>query len=104
MQRRQPASCSLRKFAKSIIAALRVALLLFFFRRSTELSWFSAIIAALLPLSIIVVVLQVLNLEKEVFSLMGGLSDKTPNDADWQHLLPSGSFHFSCSFPSFFVT
>lgn len=71
----------------AVVATWRVALLLFFFRRSTELSWFSTIVAALLPLSLIVVVLQVLNLEKAVFSLMGGLSEKTPNDAAFAALV-----------------
>lgn len=63
------------------VATWRVALLIFFLRRSTELGWFSAIVASFLPLTLIVVVLQSLNLERAVFSLMGGLSEKTPNDS-----------------------
>ena len=64
----------------AIVATWRVALLIFFLRRSAQLKWFSSFVAALLPLTLIVVTLAILNLEKAVFALMGGFVDRTPND------------------------
>ena len=64
----------------AIVATWRVALLIYFLRRSAQLNWFSALVAALLPLTVIVVVLATLNLERAVFSIMGGLSDRTSSD------------------------
>ncbi|MDQ3473202.1 MAG: hypothetical protein M3447_05640 [Acidobacteriota bacterium] len=90
---------SLNVWFLAVVATWRVALLLFFFKRSTELSWFSAMVAALLPLSLIVVVLQVLNLEKAVFSLMGGLSEKTPNDAAFAALVTLSIISFLLFIP-----
>ena len=64
-----------------IVATWRVALLLFFLRRLAELNWFSMLIATLLPLTLIVVALVELNLEKVVMNLMGGIRSASPNDA-----------------------
>src|SRR6185436_15564746 len=52
----------------TIVSIWRVALLLFFLRRLGQLAWFSLIVATLLPLTLIVVTLTALNLEKAVFS------------------------------------
>jgi len=66
----------------AIVATWRVALLVFFLRRLAELNWFSVITATLLPLTLIVVVLVQLNLEKVVMSMMSGMgSSPSPNDA-----------------------
>ncbi len=65
----------------AIVSTWRVALLIYFLRRSAQLSWFSTLVATFLPLSFIVVTLATLNLEKAVFSLMGGFSERTSNDA-----------------------
>lgn len=66
----------------AIVATWRVALLFFFLRRAGQLDWLSVVAGGLLPLTLIVVVLTELNLEKAVFSLMGGLSatERTAND------------------------
>jgi len=65
-----------------IVAVWRVALLIFFLRRLGELNWFSVVIATLLPLTLIVVGLVQLNLEKVVMSIMGGMGSRpSPNDA-----------------------
>jgi hypothetical protein len=64
----------------AIVATWRVALLIFFLRRLAELDWFSVITATLLPLTLIVVALAQLNLEKVVMSLMGGMGSPSPND------------------------
>lgn len=65
----------------AIVASWRVALLIYFLKRSAQLSWPSTLVATFLPLSFIVVTLATLNLEKAVFSLMGGFSERTSNDA-----------------------
>jgi hypothetical protein len=73
----------------TIVAAWRVALLVFFFRRSGALGWFAVITVTLLPLTLIVVSLTVLNLERVVFDLMGGVnpSEKSGNDAAYDFLI-----------------
>jgi hypothetical protein len=57
------------------VAAWRVALLIFFLRRYAQLGAFHIIIASLLPLTMIVTALTVLNLERAVFNIMGGLRE-----------------------------
>lgn len=64
-----------------IVAVWRVGLLVFFLRRLGQLDSLSIISGTLLPLSVIVVVLVALNLEKAVFHFMGGFNDRTPNDS-----------------------
>jgi hypothetical protein len=64
----------------AVVAAWRVALLLFVYRRYAELTWPRTIVGCLLPLSAIVTGLFVLNLEKAVFEFMGGFHQRTAND------------------------
>lgn len=71
----------------AVVATWRVALLLFFLRRLGELGWPSIIVAASLPLTLIVSVLAVLNLDRVVFNLMGGLSERSPNDSAYATLV-----------------
>jgi hypothetical protein len=64
------------------VAAWRVALLVFYLSRHARLSPFSIAVAALLPITFIIVTLTVLNLERAVFDLMGGLrGGGTANDS-----------------------
>ena len=70
----------------AVVATWRVALLVFFLRRLGELDWFSILIATLLPLTLIVVTLTVLNLEKAVFDIMGGIRESTASDASYGFL------------------
>lgn len=65
----------------AIVATWRVALLIFYLRRSGQLKWLPTIVAAGLPLTIIVVALAMLNLERVVFNFMGGIDDTSPNDS-----------------------
>lgn len=67
-------------FLLGIVALWRVALLFYCLRVLARLDFFSVVVVGLLPLTLIVVALSVLNLEKAVFELMGGLRDRTPND------------------------
>ena len=57
----------------AIVAAWRVALLLFFLRRFAALTYPRLIVGSLLPMTLIVNALTVLNLERAVFEIMGGL-------------------------------
>ena len=65
----------------SIVAVWRVVLLFFFLGVMARLDVVSVFVSAFLPLTLIVVALSALNLEKAVFSLMGGFNERTPNDA-----------------------
>lgn len=65
----------------AVVATWRVALLLIFLRRVAGLTRAEVAVAGLLPLTIIVTALVVLNLEKAVFEIMGGNRQPTQNDA-----------------------
>jgi hypothetical protein len=69
------------------VATWRVALLVVFLKRAAGLSPSGAAVGTLLPLTIIVTVLVVLNLEKAVFEIMGGNMQQTQNDAAYAILL-----------------
>lgn len=70
-----------------IVATWRVALLFFFLRRVAELDGFATLVAAMLPLTLIVVTLTVLNLEKVVFDFMGGVANRSANDASYEFVI-----------------
>jgi hypothetical protein len=74
---------SLNVLFLAVVATWRVALLVFFYRRLGALGWFSIIIATLLPLTVIVVTLTELNLERVVFDLMGGIRQHTAADESY---------------------
>ncbi len=57
----------------AVVASWRVALLLVFLRRVARLSWAAVVVTGLLPLTMIVTALWMLNLDHVVFDLMGGL-------------------------------
>ena len=82
-----PTANSTNALFLAVVAIWRVALLLFFLQRLGELDWFSTVIATLLPLTMIVVSLTVLNLERVVFNLMGGISSPSGNDAAYVVLI-----------------
>ena len=66
----------------AVVAMWRVALLVFYLRRHARLSPLSIAVAALLPITFIIATLTVLNLERAVFDLMGGLrGGGTANDS-----------------------
>jgi hypothetical protein len=67
----------------AVVAAWRVALFVFLTRRLGRLGWFSMLVGTLLPLVLIVTALTMLNLERAVFDIMGGLRHDagTANDA-----------------------
>ena len=64
-----------------------------------SLNWFSIVIAALLPLTFIVVGLTVLNLEKAVFDFMGGVRQGTASDEAYAVLFMLSVFSFTLFVP-----
>ena len=83
----------------AIVAAWRVILLFLYLSRSARLSSGIVIIAALLPLVLIVNALAALNLEHVVFRLMAGLAEdeRSPNDAAYGILVVITYFSFFTS-------
>ena len=73
----------------AIVAAWRVALLVWFLRAFAQLSRFAVTIATLLPITLIIVALSALNLEHVVFNLMAGnrADTATQNDAAYEVVL-----------------
>lgn len=69
------------------VAAWRLALLFYFLRVFTRLNWGYIMSTALLPMCVIVTSLTLLNLERAVFNIMGGLDERTANDGAYQVLL-----------------
>jgi hypothetical protein len=57
------------------VALWRLAMLVFYLRRFARLTYFAAVVSTLLPVIVIVVTLTLLNLERAVFEIMGGLRD-----------------------------
>ena len=73
----------------AVVAIWRVALLLKYLINSARLSGLCVLVATLLPLTLIVAVLTVLNLEHVVFKIMAGLEEheKSANDSAYMILL-----------------
>jgi hypothetical protein len=63
-----------------IVTVYRIALLVFFLSRLTRLKGIYVITLTLLPVCLIIVVLTVLNLERAVFYIIGGIRDETSHD------------------------
>jgi hypothetical protein len=63
-----------------IVAVYRIALLVFFLSRFTRLKGIYVITLTLLPVCLIIVMLTVLNLERAVFNIIGGVRDETSHD------------------------
>lgn len=63
-----------------IVSVWRVALLIFFLKRFAKMPELEILVAAFLPLCLLVVALVFLNVEKAVFMVMGGFDERTPND------------------------
>lgn len=71
-----------------IVASWRVALLIFAQRRFFEMDRKSAFVATFLPLTLIVIVLGILNLDHAVFNIMGGMREpSTPHDSAYNVLM-----------------
>jgi hypothetical protein len=84
----------------AVVATWRVALLVFYLERYACLGPRAAGIAALLPLTVIVVTLTALNLERAVFEVMAGIGrDPTANDGAYAVLFLLSAFSFLAFLP-----
>ncbi len=70
-----------------VVATWRVALLLFFLKRSAQLSVGATIVGTFLPITFIVTLLTALNLERAVFDIMGGTRERTSHDGAYGILI-----------------
>ena len=64
----------------AVVATWRVLLLFFYLTRHAGLQPRIVPVVALLPLTLIVTILTMLNLDRVVFDFMGGMHDRSPND------------------------
>jgi hypothetical protein len=72
-----------------VVAIWRLALYAVFLRRTARLSVMSVIVGTLLPITIIIVTLAILNLEHVVFNIMGGIreDERSVNDGAYFFVL-----------------
>lgn len=73
-----------------LVAAWRVALLIWFLSRFAKLGWAMAGIVSLLPLALIVISLAILNLEHAVFQIMAGIREQEPSPYDQSYAVVVG--------------
>ena len=69
----------------AIVALWRVALLFVFLRRAAGLTGYKIVVAALLPLALVIDVLAILNLERAVSGAMAGIPDAAASDGEAAH-------------------
>ncbi|HEX8250102.1 MAG TPA: hypothetical protein VF599_18150 [Pyrinomonadaceae bacterium] len=86
-----------------VVSIWRLALLVFFLKRFAALKLGYVLVATLLPVTMIVFALVMLNLEKAVFSVMGGFAEHTPNDEAFA-VLALISFFAMLAFPVLLVS
>ena len=72
----------------AIVAIWRMLLLLVYLQRSGGLGVVGTLVAALIPVDLVIVALTVLNLDHVVFEMMGGIrdADKSPHDGAYSIL------------------
>jgi hypothetical protein len=85
-----------------IVAAWRVALLVFYLRRFAALDWVRVVTLALLPLTLVVITLTILNVDRVVFDFMGGISpsNRSGNDLSYGILFVLAFFSFLMFVPA----
>ena len=71
----------------AIVAGWRLGLLYSFLKNFTGLSAGNILTVTLMPICLIITTLTILNLERAVFDIMGGVRDKTASDASYAFLL-----------------
>ena len=87
----------------AVVALWRVSLFFFYLRRQARLSWLYTEVVGLLFLTIIVTTLFMLNLERVVFDVMGGLREtqKSANDGAYGILFLLTALSYVLFIPSF---
>lgn len=81
------AAMSVNAVFLAVIAAWRVALLVWFLRTVAELSRFTTFVASMLPLTVIVCALTVFNLQHAIFNLMAGNRPGEVTQNDFAHMV-----------------
>ncbi len=71
----------------AIVALWRLLLLFYFLKVVTKLNSLNIFIVTLLPITLIITALTVLNLHKVVFNIMGGVRNQTAHDASYGVLI-----------------
>lgn len=71
----------------AVVALWRVALLFKYLANSAKLSKLAILVAALLPLTLIVTILSILNLEHVVFKIMAGLEEHERSQNDGAYIV-----------------
>ncbi|GGF04016.1 hypothetical protein [Kangiella profundi] len=79
----------------AIVATWRVALLVWFLKSLARLSVMRIVVGTLLPLTLIVVVLSILNLEHVVFNIMAGIKPEERSPNDMAYFVVLGMAYFS---------
>ncbi|OFZ15718.1 MAG: hypothetical protein A2Z20_08985 [Bdellovibrionales bacterium RBG_16_40_8] len=79
-------AASINAYFLLIVAAWRVALLVSYLKKFARLTGFQTVVAALLPLTVIIASITALNLERAVFEIMGGIRERTSNDSAYMIL------------------
>jgi len=79
----------------AIVAMWRVALLVWFLKSLARLSAMKIVVGTLLPLTLIVVVLSILNLEHVVFNIMAGIKPEERSPNDMAYFVVLGMAYFS---------
>lgn len=77
------AAISLNVLFLAVVAAWRLALLFRYTRLVYQFGWWRTTVCCLLPMTAIICLLAVLNLERAVFEIMGGLREPTAADGSY---------------------
>jgi hypothetical protein len=83
----KPTARGVNAWFLAIVALWRVILLIVYLRRVARLNAFAVAAGALLPLMGVTFILTVLNLERAVFDIMGGIREGTPHDSAYMILV-----------------
>ena len=82
-----PTARSVNAWFLAVVALWRVALLILFLRRYSQLGVLEIVIAGSLPLTLIVTTLTALNLERAVFEIMAGIRESPGTSNDGAYML-----------------
>ena len=94
---------TIRLWLLALVAAWRVLLLAFYLGRAAGLAGFLRFLGTIFPLTLIVAALTVMNLEKVVFNIMGGIheSQRSVNDEAYGILFLLTALSFYAFIPLF---
>src|SRR5207253_10484348 len=94
---------TIRLWMLAFVAAWRVLLLAFYLGRAAGLAGFLRFLGTIFPLTLIVAALTVMNLEKVVFNIMGGIheSQRSVNDEAYGILFLLTALSFYAFIPLF---